>query len=251
MNKKFLSGAGGLATVALVATSLMIAAPTQAQESNFFGQCSAGNPFEFSVDRERGSIDFDFDIEWATPFERWTIRINQNGNRIVTDRMQADEDGDVDRDYVRRSSNSTQSERWVFSARSTSGNLCSASVTLNTPTLSGSQTLVGDFDLDIDNQRGDGTFVSVESVDSLGRNVFVVITDRSGQVLGSVKPALGQQMVTVPLTTQLRQSQELYGSLYLDNGDGVFSATTDRQLFDDDNDLIDEDFDYVVTDSQL
>jgi hypothetical protein len=128
MKKKLLASAGGLTTVALIATSIMIAAPSQAGERDVFGQCSSGNPFEFSVDRERNSVDFDFDIERATPFENWTISINQNGKRIVTERMSADEDGDVDRDYIRRSSNMNQVDTWVFSARSASGKTCKATV---------------------------------------------------------------------------------------------------------------------------
>lgn len=128
MKKKLLASAGGLTTLALIASGVMVAVPSQALERDVFGQCSAGNPFEFSVDRERNAVDFDFDIERATPFENWTIKINQNGKRVVNERMSADEDGDVSRDYVRRSSNPNQVDRWVISARSASGNSCKATV---------------------------------------------------------------------------------------------------------------------------
>ena len=106
-----------------------------------------------------------------------------------------------------------------------------------------------DFDLDIDDQRGDGTFVTIESINSPDSEVYVVITDRSGQVLGAAKSTSDRQLVTVPLDPRVAQSQELYGSLYLDNGDGAFSLTTDQQVFDDENELVEEDFDYLVVDS--
>ena len=128
MKKKFLASASGITTAALIATGVMIAAPSQALERDAFGQCTSGNPFEFSVDRELNNVEFGFDIERATPFEKWTIKINQNGKRVVTERMQADDEGDVDRDYVRRSTNPNQVDRWVISARSASGNACKATV---------------------------------------------------------------------------------------------------------------------------
>lgn len=129
-------------------------------------------------------------------------------------------------------------------------------VVVNTdPATAGSATaqalppLGSDFDLDIDDQRGDGTFLTIESVNSPDQDVFVVITDRPGQVLGSGRSTPDRQLVSVELDTRVSQSQELYGSLYLDNGDGIFSSSTDQQLFDDDNELVEEDFDYLVVDS--
>lgn len=116
------------------------------------------------------------------------------------------------------------------------------------PTSQALPPLGSDFDLDIDDQRGDGTFVTIESVSSPNQDVFVVITDRSGQVLGSGRSTPDRQLVTVELDSRVIQSQELYGSLYLDNGDGIFSSDTDQQLFDDGNELVEEDFDYLVVD---
>lgn len=127
MNKKTKAGVSTLLSAGLVIGAVAIASPSQARERNVFGECSAGNPFEFSVDRERRSVDFDFDIERATPFERWKVTIDRNGNRTVNGTVRADEDGDVSRDFVRRSNSSTP-EKWVFNARSASGNTCKATI---------------------------------------------------------------------------------------------------------------------------
>lgn len=127
MNKKTKIGVSTLLSAGMVVGAVAIASPSQARERSVFSECSAGNPFEFSVDRERRAVDFDFDIERATPFERWTVKIDRNGQRVVNGTIRADEDGDASRDYVRRS-NTTNPQTWVFNARSASGNTCKATI---------------------------------------------------------------------------------------------------------------------------
>lgn len=128
MKKRVAMGMSGLMSVGMVAGLMVVATPAQARERSVFGQCSAGNPFEFSVDVERRKVDFDFDIERGQRFERWTVNIKRDGKRIVKkQRLRADEDGDVSREYVRRS-NSTQPVVWEFRARSASGNTCKATL---------------------------------------------------------------------------------------------------------------------------
>lgn len=127
MNNKTKIGVSTLLSAGLIAGAVAIASPSQARERDAFGQCSAGNPFEFSVDREFRSIDVDFDIEWGTPFERWTVKIERDGKTFVNGTVRADEDGDADRDFVRRN-NSNAIQTWTFEARSESGNTCKATV---------------------------------------------------------------------------------------------------------------------------
>lgn len=106
-----------------------------------------------------------------------------------------------------------------------------------------------DADLDIDDQRGDGDFVVIESVDSPYAKSFVVITNTSGQVLGVGLSTPDRQIVSIPLNPKVTTTSKLIGTLYADDGDGEFSPESDELVFDDDNEIVSEDFDYVVLNS--
>lgn len=102
-------------------------------------------------------------------------------------------------------------------------------------------------ELELEDQSGTGTSVSVEEVRvSLG-DVFLVISDRQGQVLGYAIATPDSQPVQVDLDTSLTRSQELLGSLYLDNGDGIFKPEEDAPIRDGEGEIVSEDFDYRLT----
>lgn len=101
-------------------------------------------------------------------------------------------------------------------------------------------------ELELEDQSGSGERVAVEEVRlSLGRG-FLVITDLAGNYLGSAIATPDSQPVVVQLDKQLLSSQELIGTLYLDNGDGIFGAESDVLIRDSEGEIVREDFDYKV-----
>lgn len=100
-------------------------------------------------------------------------------------------------------------------------------------------------ELDIEDQGGPGQRVEVEEVRlSLGL-AFLVITKKDGTILGYATATPDSQPVSVQLTSAISSSQELIGTLFLDNGDGQFSMETDVRIRDDEGEIIEEDFDYT------
>lgn len=102
-------------------------------------------------------------------------------------------------------------------------------------------------ELELEDQSGQGDRVQVEEVRlSLGSGLLV-ISDLSGNYLGSAIVTPDSQPVAVQLDNKINISQELIGTLYFDDGDGVFSAESDFQIRDDEGEIVREDFDYQVT----
>lgn len=101
-------------------------------------------------------------------------------------------------------------------------------------------------DLEVDDQVGTGTEVTVTSV-MLGRGpAWLVVSDLGGNVLGTKKVSPRTQPVTVTLQPPVAVSQELIATLYLDDGDGRFDAKRDTPMVDEEGETVSEDFDYVV-----
>lgn len=93
-------------------------------------------------------------------------------------------------------------------------------------------------DLDIDDQRGDGTSVVVESLTTGLPGVELVLVDGQGRTLVTMPVKPGVQPVTVELRVRLERSQEVRGMLMSSDGSGI--------LIDDDGETVEEDFDYVI-----
>lgn len=107
----------------------------------------------------------------------------------------------------------------------------------------------GSANVDVDDQRGDGTSVRVAEVRlTAGAGHVVIMDPRTRQVLGSATVATGTTRgATVPLTTTVAASGELVALLYVDDGDGRFDPATDGAVVDDDDDeAVDDDFDYTL-----
>lgn len=101
-------------------------------------------------------------------------------------------------------------------------------------------------DLEIEDQSGDGSEVTVTSV-SLGReSAILVITDLAGDILAVKKVSPRTQPVVVPLSQGVTSSQELVATLYLDNGNGDFDPAADTPMVDEEGEPVSEDFDYVI-----
>ena len=101
-------------------------------------------------------------------------------------------------------------------------------------------------DLDIEDQRGDGSSVLIDSVRVTRDGVYLVIMDDDGIVLGSTPTPPGVQPVQVDLDRPITQSGYYLGLLLLDDGDGIVDPNVDLPLRDDDDDIVDEDFEYYL-----
>lgn len=121
------------------------------------------------------------------------------------------------------------------------------------PTLSPSENPIPDSvsdgfaELELEDQSGGGDSIQVEEVRlSIGR-AFLVISDLKGTILGYAIATPDSQPVAVQLQVKITSSQEIIGSLHLDNGDGVFNPEEDLPIRDDEGELVTEDFDYRLT----
>ena len=101
-------------------------------------------------------------------------------------------------------------------------------------------------DLDIEDQSGDGSAVVIESVRVTRDNVYLVILDERGSLLGAKPVPPGVQPVQVDLDRRIDTSGDYYGLLVLDDGDGTIDPDADRPLLDDDDEIIEEDFEYYL-----
>lgn len=103
-------------------------------------------------------------------------------------------------------------------------------------------------DLDIEDQYGDGRSVVIDSVRVTRDNVYLVILDGRGSLMGSTRITPGVQPVRIDLDRQIESSGDFYGLLVLDDGDGGIDLVADRPLLDDDDDddIIEEDFEYYL-----
>lgn len=144
-------------------------------------------------------------------------------------------------------------------ATSSPGTTSSASPTASTPSGSpsasgGAAPVVavvrdGSANVDVDDQRGDGTSVRVAEVRlTAGAGHVVIMDPRTRQLLGTAAVTAGRTRgVTVPLTTPVAASGELVALLHVDDGDGRFDAATDGAVVDDDDDeAVDDDFDFTL-----
>lgn len=101
-------------------------------------------------------------------------------------------------------------------------------------------------DIEVDDQFGNGSSVAVTSVLLQRGPAVLVISDLSGQALGTKRVTPRSQPVSVQLETPVTISQELLATLYLDNGNGSFDPSKDTPMIDDEGEPVSEDFDYVV-----
>jgi len=102
-------------------------------------------------------------------------------------------------------------------------------------------------ELEIEDQSGDGSAIRISEV-RVGRNgTFLVIYDNQGVVLASGLVSPQSQIVNLVLDIPITVSQELQAVFYLDDGDGIFELTEDSPLYEEQGELVHEDFDYVVT----
>lgn len=102
-------------------------------------------------------------------------------------------------------------------------------------------------ELEVEDQRGDGTGARVEFARLSGGSGHVAVLTRDGRVLGSSPVTAGSQPVTIALEPRVTRSGELVAVLYADDGDGAFDPARDALVVDEDGEREAEDFDYVLS----
>lgn len=88
--------------------------------------CSGGARWDLSLEREFGVIDIGFEVDGATPGQRWTVLITRNGAQILRTVRPADAEGEVDVTHLVR--DRAGSDRFSVRATSASGEVCRATL---------------------------------------------------------------------------------------------------------------------------
>jgi hypothetical protein len=101
-------------------------------------------------------------------------------------------------------------------------------------------------DLDIDDQYGDGQSVVIDAIRVTRDDIYIVILDEDGTLLGSAPVPPGIQIVQVDLDIPITRSGYYYGQLVLHSGDGAIDMNVDLPLVDDDREIVYEDFEYYL-----
>lgn len=102
-------------------------------------------------------------------------------------------------------------------------------------------------EFEIEDQSGEGKLVTLEEVRIGFELGFIAIFDAEGTLLGTAKVTEKSQPTVVKLDPAVLSNTRLIGQLFADDGDGVFNASSDYQVIDDDRDLTTEDFEYWVS----
>ena len=122
--------AAGAAAAALAGMVLAVpagAAPVRADvEREKGGRCSATSFWDLSLEKERGRIDVDVDIESRQAGERWTVKVTHNGRTVFNRTRVTDDEGELDVDRTVR--NKKGKDTIAFTARSSAGETCRGSL---------------------------------------------------------------------------------------------------------------------------
>lgn len=102
-------------------------------------------------------------------------------------------------------------------------------------------------ELEIEDQVGDGSAVEIDEAKIGFEQGFIVISDHAGSIFGIVEINRHSIPVQVQLDYRVDSSQELYGQLFADNGDGKFNIKSDFQVIDHERELVIENFDYKLS----
>jgi hypothetical protein len=86
------------------------------------GRCSATSSWDLSLDKERGRIEIDVDIESRQPGERWTVKVTHDGRTVFNRTRITDDEGELDVDRTVRNKKGT--DTIAFTARSSAGETC-------------------------------------------------------------------------------------------------------------------------------
>lgn len=134
----------------------------------------------------------------------------------------------------------------------------SPSTSASTPSGNTSTVPENSAEVDVDDQRGDGTSITLQQVRITEGTGFVAIYTRDNVLLGSAEVTPNDAPTSIKLSDPVPATGELTAVLFGDDGDGKFDAEKDPRLVEadddddnddndaDDNDTIEEDFDYTL-----
>lgn len=108
----------------IVVAPVVSAAPMV--EKDITGSCSGSARWELDIERERQRVYIDFSIDQAEPREKWTVRVQRNGEQIALRSVRTDSDGELD--VARTLLDTSGPDRFLVRATSDSGQVCKASM---------------------------------------------------------------------------------------------------------------------------
>ena len=120
------------ATAAAAIAGMVLAVPATAApvrtdvEREKGGRCSATSAWDLSLEKERGRIDIDVDIESRQAGEQWTVKVMHNGRTAFDRTRTTDDEGELDVDRTVRNKRGT--DTIAFTARSSAGETCRGSL---------------------------------------------------------------------------------------------------------------------------
>lgn len=117
---------GILATGALAAPAATFAADIERERA---GSCSAGSRWELSLERERGIIDIDLDLDTTRAGQTWTIRLKHDGTLFSRITRVSDREGEIEVDRWR--ANTPGEDRIKFRAvNQVTGEVCRGALSI-------------------------------------------------------------------------------------------------------------------------
>ena len=126
--KKTLIASTVLLATAAAGTTVLVAAPANADaDVDRTGTC-AGATYELSVDRERSGWEVDADLDNARPGSSWRVALRHDGQVVTSEVHTADAEGEIDVDAWRR--DSAGSDSFVLKVKPVGGTSCSTKVTV-------------------------------------------------------------------------------------------------------------------------
>lgn len=117
------------ATAAAAMAGMVLAVPAAAApvrtdvEREKGGRCSATSYWDLSLEKERGRIEIDVDIDSRQAGEQWTVKVTHNGRTVFNRTRSTDDEGELDVDRTVRNKKGT--DTISFTARSSAGETCS------------------------------------------------------------------------------------------------------------------------------
>jgi hypothetical protein len=126
MRNKVVALAAGGAIVLGSAVGVPAAASAVEVEREKSARCSDTSRWELNLEKERGRIEMDLEIDSRRAGERWSVTLRHNDKRIYKGVRVTDSDGewDVDRVVTNKKGRDTLS----FTATSSRGEKCSGSL---------------------------------------------------------------------------------------------------------------------------
>lgn len=131
MNTSIRAATVAASAIGLVAVALPVAfaGPASAREVERKGACSMGVArYDFSVEKEHGRFDLDFDVESKAAGEKWRVTLRHDKKVVHRSTRTTDREGEFDVD--RNRPNTKGKDKFVARAKNlATGEICKAKIT--------------------------------------------------------------------------------------------------------------------------